>query len=273
MKGFYLKILFALVCFTGCETEDDTRIPEPPAYEEVKLLTEIDGELKLKYEDNKIVKGLYRRVENWWYVSAFEVEYQGEKIKRVLFNPDDTFHVEDEFDFSITPENGIYWVHNYHYENDRVKRITNENDEVIMELKYDSKGNVIEEYNSRGYSPSEYSEETITYEYDDESNLVRYKKTTYDEPILEGGIVTDNEINPRYVLFQEFGFVLPPFVSSIAKTGFAKNNIVAIFEGDELKYQANYNYSESYPTEYSYAHYNDEGQRNSNSSFFTYNGY
>ena len=271
MKGFYLKILIVFVCFTGCETEDDSTTPEPPAYEDVKLLTQIDGELKFQYEDGKLKKGLYRRVENWWYISAFEVEYEGEKIKRVLFNPDNTFPVEDGFDFSVAPEDGIYWVHNYHYENDRLKRITNEDNEILKEFKYDSKNNVIEEFNSRSYSAHDYGKVTTTYNYDENGILSSYRQEIHNEPAIEGGIITDDKINPRYVLFKEFGFVLPSFFSNITNTGVVKNNIIAIFEGDELKYEASYNYSESYPSEYTYAHYNDEGQRNSNSSFFTYN--
>ena len=253
MNFKYFFLISFILMLTGCSTDDD--VIRDPEFE-TRLIKSTEGRngMILQYQNDLPVKILLHGIgEQDFFPVAMEIEYnENFRVSRILMDTQGNYSLEDGFDFELNPESWEIMVFNYHYENERLERITNVSGTTIHAVKYDSHGRVVEENRSGSYIPGSNTWVKSEYSYGS-TGFMNYYKTERGEEIKEGEIVVDEKANPLYILWRDFSLVLPRFYIhnwNDNNIPYQPYNILEKYINGELDYKASFEYDGDYPSHY-----------------------
>jgi hypothetical protein len=254
MKKIYLAVALGL-SIVSCSPENDENNQEPTpqpgqTYQKLSQMTGGD-DVAFLYQDGKIIKGLGNSTsEHDDYYSAFQVFYNSNNQVEKVLESEDFFDKPTDFSFDLTSEDShIEQVYNYHYEGDRLKNITDDSGEVIMEFTYNSNGFITELYEAYGSNKS--SDYFITkYYYNSVGELESYTATgkSSGSSYTKGGeIKTDDAVNPLFYHWQTSNLIIPANISGLSNYNVIgyPHNVTEIYDGGELDFKAQIEYDET----------------------------
>lgn len=253
MRKISTLVLIMSLCLSSCSKSDgeDSSNPEAEIPDtEAKYISKMGGgdDTVFEYGNNLLLKG----IDNTSGI-FFQVEYNSENKVNKVYTCECGWP-ENGMDYDIPTEYpDSYRLFNYHYDNDKLVKITSEAGKLLVELKYSAQDQVIEFYEAREYSEVNNYYDNVQYIYDNNGKIESYVSySSYDESTNSGRIETDNKVNPLHVFWQNYGLIIPDDISEISTYNipFFPNNVTEIYDGEELISKTTMTYVDNYPVFY-----------------------
>lgn len=250
-KLFFLLLIIILPGCSKDETDEQPPKSSPPETgDNYKFISEIGGSdnTTFIYKDNLLLKGWEQNKGIF-----FEVEYNSQKKVQKVYTckcgssvNGSTLNIRKDF-----PED--YLTFEYFYANGHLSEIKSRSGKVLTRLKYDSNNRVTEYYSALKYCDDYDYYQLTKYTYDSSGAVESYSSfDNFSEKSKAGEIQIDDKINPLNVIWKKFGLIIPEGISQISNHNlpFFENNILAIYDSNELVSQATIKYEEDYPVYY-----------------------
>jgi hypothetical protein len=244
-------VIFSLF-FIGCNS-DDNEI-DGISNNQIKFIKTVsDGvESAYYYENGKILKGVGNSTPNHNnYHSSFQVEYIGNRVKSVYYSNGISYPKPADFNFNYDENTPNITHYKYNYDGNKLKSISYGSTEFLLwEFFYDNQGRIIETIEQVEFNEVS----NFKFFYDSNGKVDSYIRTIYYSGtyIYSGSITLDDKINPFYILWEKFNFIFPPETNGLSNKAlpFFSNNILEMYEENDVYYKAQLSYDGEYPVFY-----------------------
>jgi len=250
--NFALILSLSMILLSCTKEEGNEKNPEslPPEFENnLKYISEISGSdnTTFVYEEDLLIKG-------WEQNSGifFEVEYNSQnKVTKVYtcecgpWLDGQELNIREDFPDS-------FLTFEYYYNNGLLSEIKSNTGKILTTLKYNNNNQVTEYYSAGRYSDDYDDYELTNYIYSSGKIDSYTYYESYSEQTMSGEIEVDDKINPLFVLWSQYGLIIPDDISEISTYNipFFENNVLTIYNSNEIDSKATISYEENYPIYY-----------------------
>ena len=263
MNKMFMYALGIAILFNSCSPSDEGNSsvdPEPTVPNvESKYISKMTGgdDTEFVYDNGLLIKGMDKTSGIF-----FQVDYNSKSKPEKVYTcecgwPENGMEYNIPVDY---PES--YQVWNYIYEGEKLSKITSVSGKILIDLTYDEEGRVKEFYEAERYSDDYDDYENTQYIYDGEGAIESYTfYDSYNDTTRSGAIQLDEKVNPLYIIWQQFGLIIPADISEISTYNipFFPNNVTTIYDGNTIMSKANMTYEDNYPVFYEEAFSKGDG--------------